>query len=312
MNISYTPGDLTRLPGRHYDPSARNLRELFVSESIDIDDFLKKNAFSFPRTHLDRYQNQVNSYATASLVIEEFWDFVKETSVTVIMAELARRHASGSHTERVAAFSVSCGAVLDMFRNKFSEMEKSRRDAENRTHADNLRICFYAVARMRHRHLKGLPFPSQRDLVVLVTRMAEVLPRVFERDVGRPITREEVFELLRHPSLLRFFVELARNDRCSTYPLFALLETTGKPDLKNPRGTFRAEHFVIHEQDGERSIRLHPETAHWYRKRHERAEARQKRRGKPPRSVLGCPALYTGKFREMHEWTIALLEPWIE
>ena len=300
-----------QLPGRISDSSARTLREQFLANEVNTDEFLQTYAWHFPKTHAARFLNQVQSYAVGSLVIDHFWEYLKEHSIQEGMIEIAKKYGDGSYQERIHTFSRCLDGVLGIFQNRYIEELRAMHTIEKPYAAFVHYLCYASITRRRHLHLKGLPFPSMKDLPTMLVRMTGIIPEVFARDMGRSADRTEILAILRHPSILHLFVQFMSNDRKAAHPLFRSLETTGKIDLNNLRGSFDSACFEMHEKDGIYSIHLKPSIIQAHRKKHERAALRRTRRGQPPRPTLACPALYTGQFRDMYMWTVGLLEPWL-
>lgn len=298
-----------RLPGRRYDHSARLLREQFLADEIDIEQFLKNNAFHLPRTNEARYLNQIHSYATASLVIEQFWNYLKQCPIDENMEKLRENYGHLPYTERLQAFDRLLCKVINIYRDRFMAEMQTRSKQEDKGAVFTFVLCFVSVARMRHRKLKGRRFPSPNDLISIIARLAEVARPVYERTVGRVASSHEVAALVGHPSLIRFCVGLAINDRAAMHPLTARL--MGKSKLKSMSDMFQPEFFEIGQVNDEHILRVKQEVLEDHFKRHEKAAARRMRRHQPPRPSLGCPALYTGEFRNMYEWTVSLIEPWL-
>ena len=110
--------------------------------------------------------------------------------------------------------------------------------------------------------------------------------------------------------MLRLCVEIMYNDRKSTHPLFAKLEGAKRGDLNDVNRKFGTQFFEIHEEDGTRSLRIKPAVMAEYCSHYAKAALRRKKRNKPAPRVLGCPALYTGQFRDMYEWVCKHFEDW--
>lgn len=311
MTCPHAESSLMRLPGRTTDTSARRLRDQFIANEIDSEEFLATNAYRYPRTSAARFENQIQAYATASIVIDNFWDYLQRQPVREMMAKLHETRGSGSFHERLHTFSTYCDAIIGLFQKRFVEHLRAKYTAGERTGAFVSYICFAAVARRRHRGLKGVPFPSMKDLPTLLVRIAGVIPVVFERDIGRAATRDEIHAVLAHPSLLRLFIEIMMNDRKAMHPLLGRLEISQKIDLNNLNGSYDPQYFSIEEKSGTYFLRLSSRIVEQHRRKHEKAAARRLRRGQGLRPALGCPALYTGQFREMYAWTLELLVPWL-
>jgi hypothetical protein len=311
MASTNTVGSLTRLPGRTSDNSARALREQFLAGDIDIDNFLRANGYRFPKTSAERFANQVQTYATASIVIDQFWTYLKAEPVAAVMAQLRKNCDSDSYDECIHAFSRYCDGVISMFQKRFIDDTRRQYKKKKHTKAFEQQLCFFSVSRKRYPKLKGLPFPSSKDLVTLLVRMAGVAPKVFARDIGREATRDELLAILRHPSILRFFTEIMSNDRKATYPLFALFEGQNKGNLNDLDRDFDPQFFEIQVSGEILSLRLKQSVVNDHVCRHTKAAKRRAERNQPPRPVLECPALYTGHIGEMYNWTLSLLESWI-
>lgn len=301
---------MRRIPGRVYDQAPRKLRQAFLDGAVDPESFLKENAWRYPRTAHARFDNQVKSYATASLVIDMYWELVKKQPVDLMLAHVKKKHGGGTHQEKIRSFSVILLALLKAMQNKVLDEAKERHTQKSSSPEDHILMCFFAVATKRHMHLKGLPFPSMADLVVFFARLVGVVPAVFLRDVGRPIEQHELFAIARHPSMLRLCVDVMSNDRRSTYPLFAKFEGKRRGNLNDVDRTYAPDHFEIALDRGRRYLRVKAEVIASHIAHYERADRRRKKRGKEGPRVLGCPALYTGTFREMYEWLCDRFEYW--
>jgi hypothetical protein len=313
MACPHQNGSLMRLPGIEYDDSARAMRAKLLAEGLKVDALFASGVWKRPRTKAARFENQVQSYALESIVIELYWTYLKTQPSRKMMA-IGKQNldaASKPYEERILTFSQACSALITMLQNRFVDLTKSRNADGTRSREDEAMLCLFTVVRHRHQHLKCLPFPSMKDLVTLLARVAGVVPKVFERDMGRTPRREEIIALVRHPSILRFFVEIMSNDRKSVEPLLALFEGQKKSNLNDLTRVFVPEHFEIHECGGSRTLRVKPLVIEKHRMRHLKIEKRRKKRGNAPPKVLSCPALYAGLFREMFGWTADLLEDWI-
>jgi len=310
MSYPNAGASLRRLPGRQYVDSARQLRQEFLAGRVDTEAFLKAYAYHRPKTKAERFQNQVQSYATASLVIEQFWEYLHEQPFERLLMQFAERYRGKTHTNRVQGFNLCFLGALDAIRNLYVDQAKKRKAGEPITPEYEKLVCFFAVARRRHQKLGGLPFPSMADLVTMTARMAQVAPAVFKRDTGRELPQEGLFCLLRHPYLLRLYVEIMANDRPSTHPLFARLEGAQKSDLNNLSLCFDPDCFEIYQRGGLMCMQLRAEVVQKHLAYYKKAADRRAKRGKPAPQVLGCPALYTGKLTEMHTWVRELFERW--
>jgi hypothetical protein len=304
-----------RLPGRVRDSSARKLRTRFLSGSVDLDAFLKENAFHLPKTAAGRYDLQAKVYGVGSIVIDHFWGYLQDQPVRLIMEQMLEPRRSLSFDERLQEFPICLNGVINLFRDRFTTEARASPGAGKEDSPFSMLVCYAALMVQRSRHLRlertGVAFPSMADLPTLLARMARVAPLLFRRDVGREPNRDELHALLAHPNTLRMFLAIMVNDRKATYPLFRLFESKGKINLNDLRGRFVPDGFTLHRDGDARWISIQPEMLASHRALHEKAARRRLKRDQPPRPALGCPVLYTGKFRNMYDWTLELMERWI-
>lgn len=306
-----TAAGLGRLPGRIYDQRPRHVRQALLSGEISAEQFIGENMTGLPKTRAARFENKVKSYATASIVINRYWEYVQAQPIGPIMAKMKPQYSVAQHDERVKNFLKVMLLLLDKTRDRFIDEAGERHKAGGEmSEEDLLLLCFFAVARKRHRHLRGVPFPSMNDLIVFFGRLAQVAPAVFRRDAGREIAPQELFGLLRHPYMLKLCTELMSNDRKSTHPLFARLEGASKADLNDVNRTFDPSCFEIFEERGIQSLRIKSDIMAAHCSHYAKAAQRRKKRKKDSPRVLGCPVLYTGEFRNMYEWLCELFENW--
>jgi hypothetical protein len=320
MVCPYESALLGDLPGKQSDDSARKLRRSFIAEEVDVNDFLKKNGYGFLRTKDARRINQVQTYATASIVIEQIWEHIKNLPVEKLHEELKQKYGSPLHEYRTLNFIDVHLGLLEAIKRQVVAEAFDRHEKKIKKKEDDLLICFFAVGSRRSKtfrapkHLKqglnGLSFPSMADLVTIFGRIAHIAPTVFRRDLGREPSEEELFALLRQPYFMRLFVDMMKCDRKTLFPLLTLLEGSKRLDLNDTGRTFTADCFMVSTMKGDHVLHLRPEVIAGFRSALERAAHRRARRGKSTLGMLGCPALYTGKFREMSDWVIRCFEHW--
>lgn len=148
------------------------------------------------------------------------------------------------------------------------------------------------------------------DLIVMFGRMMGVAPVVFRRDAGRAPSEEELFGLFRHPSIMRFFLEIMSNGREATLPLIAKLEGFPKANLDDLNREFGAEFFEVRRESGVRILRIKPSVVLEHRAQIAQATDEILRQGKNLPRAMDCPVLYTGKFKEMYAWVCQCFEAW--
>ncbi len=320
MDCPHKAAVLGRIPGRQTEDSARQLRRAFLAGEVDINDFLKKNGYGYLRTKVARRTNQVQMYATASIVIEHIWDRIKDLPVDTLFDGLKVKYGSPSHEVRSLNFIEVHLGLLEAIKRQVVAEAFDRYKKGAKTKEDAILICMFAVGSKRSKtfrvpkHLKqrlnGLSFPSMADLVTLFGRIAHIAPTVFKRDIGREPTQEELFALLRQPYVMRLFVDMMTCDRPSLQPLLATLEGTERMDLNDTGRTFTAECFAVSIVEGRPVLHVRPEVVAGFRGAFEKANRRRTKSGKVSPEMLGCPALYSGKFRDMFNWVAACYEHW--
>ena len=292
-------GGLSRLPGQVHDNSAHGMRHALQGDTTLADSLIRELLDVKGNSH----DPQVIAYAAGSIVIDAMWKLLCAPELAHALDQMRQKRAVGSYEERVTAFlTVYLGALVYVRRQYFEETKK-RGPA---TPEDKAYYCFGLAASKYREDLKGLPVPSMADLVVLLGRMAFLAPVVFERDTGRNATGSEICKILRHQSVLIFLTELMANNRAVTMPLLAMFEGVEKVTLDNIEGRFSPDFFEVIEKKGEYVLRVRNEVVHNYRKRLEEASCMW-----PPSRTLGCPALYTGKFREYFYWFCDSFEAWM-
>lgn len=294
-----------RLPGQTYNDGARALRSLLEKDNGDLLEKLFTEYAQEPERY--SYDHQVVTYAVSSLVIEVLWRYVTGQESQQQLSSLRAQSAQGSYEERVQSFVRCYLKHLNDVRDCFVDDIGTRLKEGVMTKEDKLYLVFVNSQRKSNPEGKGLPVPSFNDLLMLLGRMAFVIPEVFLRDVGRAPTNDEVFSMVRNAYMLGFFTELMANARHVTLPLITCLEGVSKGDLDNPDHRFLPQFFKAEYVVGRPSVKVVESLAETYRSAVEKATT-----GKASLPVtLGCPALYTGKFREYFFWFCCSFEAWV-
>lgn len=300
---------LVRLPGQIFDGSARELHVRFAAVSDDeareaVAEALARNA---PRA--DTLAIQRDRYALSGFVIQAFWRFVQRKPYERAFSVIRRDFRGATHQEKVWKFSLDFLLLLEELRkNFFDEYEGSLETMEPMPSELSLQVLFQLAGKELDSD-GGLAFPSMADLVVMFSRIAGVIPEVFERDLGHEPTEAELLAVLRHSSMKHFFAEIMTNSRATTYPLLDKLEQVPKGDLNVIERTFAPEFFEIVSDKGPH-LRLKPSFIATHRAEMEQAATERAALGEPEPRAFGCPALYTGKFREMYDWVSRCFERW--
>ena len=298
---------LAVLPGQTVSSAGRACRKEFELASFDADAVLESMAKLDMRKNADRAKMHAISSAAASFVIEEYWKYIESRDLPAEMRALRASGTSTTFQARVCEVGGYLLKRLNAVRDEYKDILLDRiKPKTPMSKADQLFMVFIQAAWRRNTKMTRIPFPQVIDLSSLLARMLGAAELVFERDVGRRASRDEVFELLRGPSVLRLFMEMMSNVRGLVMPLMARMEgRTGLDcNLDDPNRRFRPEFFEVYEQDGQRLLRLKPSITKAYR---EAAAARAKKFKSRP-ETLGCPAMYTGEFRTMYLWMLALFE----
>jgi hypothetical protein len=310
MTCPHKTEGLRQLPGKKYDDSARVLRQQFLDDKVDLEKFVGDYANHFPRTSDERFAYQIRAYGLAAVVITNFWSYMKAQPIAELLVYMKEKFYGTSYDEQVSNFFLCCNAIIGQYQNKYIKDVRKEKDGVRSKDFDSF-LCFAGVARQRRKKMGGVPFPSTKDLTAMVTRMAHVIPLVFERDMGRPPDKREIFALLRHPSVGRFFIDIMMNDRPSTHPFIHMLEGNIPHSLNESKGRFDPKYFELDRCEDVLFIRLRSDVVAEHRARFIRADKRRLKRKKPLKPVLGCPVLYTGLFKEKYDWMINLLEGWL-
>jgi hypothetical protein len=152
-----------------------------------------------------------------------------------------------------------------------------------------------------------------KDLVTMIGRMGDVIPKIYERDLERAPTDEELFAGLQHPSLKRMFMEMMTNSKEILIPIFSQLENGLAKNLDDYEGAFDPINFKLEEgKDGQKQLVLRPEVIQRFRDVWAMIAEKRATDGKTPPRALQCPVLYTGKFIEMYDWVASEYQKFYE
>lgn len=297
---------LARLPGQTVSNAARHLRQQLQESTVTPEQLLQEQE---ARGEADTasFAHRTAVYATASLIIDQYWAYTQKQPLPPEVARVKELAREMSLEGRIRAFTLGYLVLLKGTQEGYVGDVKQRVTVDKQmSEEDQSFLAFGMLSRSRHGS-EAVPMVSMADLVVMFGRAAEVAPSVFRRDIGRTPSTGELVAMLRRPHLMRLFVEMMSNGRDAVYPLFAMLEGETQPDLDDTSRTFKAECFEVREEQGGYSLRLREGLAAAYRSARPPTPP-HRLRGEEP---LGCPALYTGKFREMYEWICDGLEAWL-
>lgn len=287
---------LARLPAQEQDAAARDRRKEIESLSLTQEEL---NAF----THAETDATKVESYAVASFVIEQFWDYLKKHELGTQERDSVLEPLPGEGETIAQQFAHALSTRLNEYRDRFVADLQTSLDAKadgEISKAEALVLRYFSVNVGRG---EGLAFPSMNDLVSLIARMADVVPKVYERDAGRASTDEELYASIAHPATKRLFFEMMTNSRDILLPVIARMEGATYADLDDYTRSFRDTFFAIqHDAQGGEYVGFRPEAAQWFRNVFTIVAENRAASGDVPPRALQCPVLYTGKFIEMYDW----------
>lgn len=246
---------------------------------------------------------KAESYAVASFVIEQFWDYLKQRFSTESLRLEGSKETGNTTSQR---FALSLTKALNTYRDQY--VEYARQSLKNKEDKEMTKSDLFLLKyfQLRHEGKEAPGVPSMNDLVSLIGRMGDVVPKVYERDLKRQPTDDELFSALDHPSLKRLFMELMTNSREAASIVLILLEGGEDFDLDDPTREFDPKYFLVKEfEKGERSVILRPEVAQRFRDVSEAIADTRARDGNESPRALQCPVLYTGAYVEMHEWVVS-------
>ncbi|HEY0011155.1 MAG TPA: hypothetical protein VGB97_04605 [Candidatus Paceibacterota bacterium] len=288
---------LSKMPGQRFDPAARERRKELEALDLPEDELVK--ALIPEKVDLEGEVRTAESYAVSSFVIEKFWDYLR-TRITSEALTLPENPKGNTVSQRFAyALSDSLDVYRDQFIDDFRNSLTGKQDEEI-SKADALTFRYF---QMKKEELGHIGFPSMKDLVSLIGRMGDVVPQVYERDLGRVPTEEELVASLGHPSLKRLFMEMMTNSRSAVQVTLNRLED-GFSNLDDYTGTFNPKYFEVRESNGQPHVALRPEVVEWIRSMWVKGAEALAERGMAFPRALQCPVLFTGKFIEMHDWVV--------
>lgn len=288
---------LAKLPGQTQDPSAKIARE--EMRILSADDHI--NAIEVERS---AEEMDVESYATASYVIEQFWQFLREGDLkefdSIVVKELEGK------TRGITEVTAALRPAIKEYQRKFvNEVGKRVRSNEPLSVEDALAIRFMDNSRKRH-HREQSGFPSMLDLPAFYARLLAVTEEVYERDTGARPTREQVFAAVDTPQSKRLIMELMTNSRDMANVVLGILENKGKPyaDLDDPTGRFDPERFSLQPSSkGDMVIGIKPEVRSRLVSVLTKIALDKSDQEREPKRALQCPVLYTGALSGMFDWT---------
>lgn len=291
-------GRLTNLPGQIADPAVRDLIRQLRHSTVT------------PKQLLETVMNggtddqlKVAAYVSASNVIAQLFEFLGTYPTVDIFSMLGQKHSFTSFEECAQTFAAYCITTLDQLEERFVAAVKERIESSGSDidAPDHLFACFVLSERGLRPDEKGMPIPSANDLIVMFARMAALVPIVFERDVGRKPVPAEIYAMLRHPSMMRFFAETMMNSREKLFPLISLLENVAEGNLNDTKRFFNPDLFEIRFDHERPTLRIKSDVVSKYRKTLDASTQVV---------AYGCPALYSGVFREMCDWLCDVFEAW--
>lgn len=284
------------MPGQNHDAAARKRRrELDV---MDLQGEALVKEFLPEKIDMEGDERKAESYALASFVIEKFWNYLKD-KLSKEEINLSPSPEGDTTAKRfIFALNESLDVQRDQFYDNVYDSLKRKRSAEV-SKEDVLTLRYFQITREEI----GQPgFPSMRDLVTMIGRMADVIPKVYERDLGRKPTESELFSTLQHPSLKRLFMEMMTNSRAVVNTTLIRLEGGIDTNLDDYTREFDPKYFQLAESKGQHHVIFRPEIAQWFRDVWTRVAEQRARDGIVSPRALQCPVLYTGKFVEMYDW----------
>jgi hypothetical protein len=285
------------MPGQRQDSSARDRRQQLEELSDPIETLAEELAPD--HIGLESEEHTTESYATATFVIEEFWEYLRELfSVEPLTLDATTVPGDTTAKRFVGALNGALTALQSDFTSNFVKSLKEKGIADV-TKTDILVSRYF---QLQHEKTGSVGFPSMKDLVTMIGRMADVIPEVYQRELGRVATEEELFASLQHPSLKRLFMEMMTNSKAAINPVFAQMEKGHAVNLDDYEGGFNPEYFTIERSDQDHQVKFKPEIAQRYREVYMQNAEQRAKDGKIPPRALQCPVLYTGKFIEMYDW----------
>lgn len=290
------------MPGQVHDASARERRRELVVMDLQGEELIKELVPS--KIDIEGDERTAESYAVASFVIEKFWDYLKNR-VSTEKVELNESPEGDTTAKRfIFALNEAVDSYRDQFFDDFSDSLKGKQH-EDISKSDALALRYF---QMKKEETGRLGFPSMKDLVTMIGRMGDVIPKVYEREMGRPPSEEELFTALQHPSLKRLFMEMMTNGRAVVNTILIRLEGGKDTNLDDYTREFDSKYFRLEEPNGNQHVVFRPEVAQWFRDVWIQVAENMASEGTVLPRALQCPVLYTGKFVEMYDWVASKFE----
>ena len=291
------PVSFARLPAQIHSSDARELRKDLIQTPLTGDEL-----FSYRKpadTETDYHTLRIESFATGSLVIEEFWKFLvkraKERPPEIKMDDpsltLGQNFTKGLKK-----------AVLEQA-DEFYVHAKDRM-SKNTLDREGIILARFFDALKKTQKIEEDVIPSVTEIIPFVGRFADLTPKLFERDLGRRPTKDELFETLRKPSLKQILVGFMSNERECSLGVLGLLEGYRRGDTADLNRQFKSECFALEKDEGGFKIALRKELMERLYRIFSDVEQKMLSEGIPLSTSLHCPLLYTGLFNEMYEWTV--------
>lgn len=294
---------LANLPGQEADSAARDrrkqLRDLDLSQK-ELEEML------LPATiDLEGAERTAESYALSSFVIEALWEHIQEQAAH---SPVTLESPPGLEGESVSKrFVGAMSAQLNTYRDSFVEGVKASLKSDAEPTKEDLLTIRYMKLMVESTGKIGVP--SMQDLVTIVGRVADVVPKVYARDLQKQASEEDVFRAIAHPSLKRLCMEMMSNSRPLLAVVFDRMESDPSKNLDDPTGEFDPSFFEVAIADnGSEYVRFRPAVIQSMRDTFEKVAIMRAESGKELPKTLVCPALYTGKFVEMYDWVEAEYE----
>lgn len=291
-----------KMPGQVHDASARERRRELEVMDLQGEDLIKELVPS--KIDLEGDERVTESYAVASFVIEKFWDYLKDR----LSAEKIELNESPEGNTTAKRFVFALNETVDSYRDQFfDDFRDSLKDKQDQdiSKADALTLRYFQMKKEETGHLG---FPSMKDLVTMIGRMGDVVPKVYERELGQTPSEEELFKALQHPSLKRLFMEMMTNGRPVVNTILIRLEGGKDTNLDDYTREFDPKYFKLKESNGSQYVVFRPEVAQWFRDVWAQVAENRANEGVVSPKALQCPVLYTGKFVEMYDWVEAEFE----
>lgn len=254
---------------------------------------------------LSESERTAESYAVASFAIEKFWDYLKDR-ISADPRGVSERLSNGNEGADTIPkkFAFALNGALDRYRDEFIDeflASLKQKDESTVSKSDLLLLRYFKV--MEPEADGKLAIPSMQDLVTMIGRIGDVIPRVYETELKREPTDEELFASIDDPSMKRLFMEIMTNGRVAITPLLVALEGGKDVDLDDYTREFNPSFFTLKKRDdGSAHVIFRPEIAQRYREVWAVASEKRTEDKKESPRALQCPVLYTGKFVEMYDW----------